>query len=103
VPPTAQTSVGEMAVTALSEPAVAGVVWMLQDVPLKCSTSGELTTPLLFTVVLLPTAQTLLLARALTAEKSALDAPAGVGAATTDQLVPLKFSVKGATSSLLAF
>ena len=40
MPPTAQTSVGEMAVTALSEPPVAGVVWMLQDVPLKCSTSG---------------------------------------------------------------
>ena len=43
VPPTAQTSVGEMAVTALSVPAVAGFVWMLQDVPLKCSTSGVLT------------------------------------------------------------
>jgi len=34
VPPTAQTSMGEMAVTALSEPPVAGVVWMLQDAPL---------------------------------------------------------------------
>jgi hypothetical protein len=33
VPPTIETSVGEMAVTALSEPPVAGVVWMLQDVP----------------------------------------------------------------------
>ena len=34
VPPTAQTSVAETAVTALSLPSVAGVVWMLQDVPL---------------------------------------------------------------------
>ena len=41
--PTAQTSVEEMAVTALSvaaPPAIVGVVWMLQDVPLKNSTSG---------------------------------------------------------------
>ena len=41
VVPTAQTSVGEMAVTDLSVPADAGVVWMLQDVPLKNSTSGD--------------------------------------------------------------
>jgi hypothetical protein len=34
VPPTAQTSLAETAVTAFSLPAVAGVVWMLQDVPL---------------------------------------------------------------------
>ena len=102
VPPTAQTSVGEMAVTALSVPPVAGVVWMLQDVPLKCSTSGVLTvTPLLLTLKLTPTAQTLLLATALTLENSATDEPAGVGAATTDQLVPLKFSVSGATSPVL--
>src|SRR5271165_2097594 len=55
VPPTAQTSVGEMAVTALSLPPVAGVVWMLQDVPLKCSTSGVLTFSLLTTLRLKPT------------------------------------------------
>ncbi len=61
VPPTAQTSVGEMAVTALSEPPppeIVGVVWTLQDVPLKNSTSGPL--------VLSPTAQTALLDNALT-------------------------------------
>ncbi len=59
VPTTAHTSVGEMAVTALSKPDPAGCVWMLQDVPLKNSTSG-LPEPLL------PTAQTALLDAALT-------------------------------------
>ena len=48
-----------------------------------------------------PTAQTLLLATALTLVNSATDEPAGVGAATTDQLVPLKISVSGPTSPLL--
>ncbi len=76
-PPTAQTSVGEMAVTALScALPVAGVVWTLQDVPLKCSTSGDSRTAA-ETLRLLPTAQTSLLDKALTPVNSATDAPAG--------------------------
>jgi len=91
-PPTAQTSVGEMAVTALSvpPPEIVGVVWMLQDVPLKNSTSGA---PEPF----LPTAQTAFLDKALTPESVP---PLTAGAATTDQLVPLKFSISGPVESL---
>jgi len=85
--PTAQTSVGEMAVTALSvppPPEIVGVVWTLQDVPLKNSTSGP--------EELLPMAQTALLDKPLTPLSAAKVAPAGLGVATADQLVPLKFS-----------
>ena len=84
--PTAQTSVGEMAVTALSvpPPEIVGVAWTLQDVPLKNSTSGA-------AVAVLPTAQTSLLDKAAHArERAAADR----GAATADQLVPLKFSIR---------
>ena len=91
--PTAQTSVEEMAVTALSvaaPPAIVGVVWMLQDVPLKNSTSGA-------PEPLLPTAQTAFLDKALTPESVP---PLTAGAATTDQLVPLKFSISGPVESL---
>ncbi len=92
-PPTAQTSVVEMAVTALSvaaPPAIVGVVWMLQDVPLKNSTSGA-------PEPLLPTAQTALLDKAVTPVSVP---PLTLGAATTDQLVPLKFSISGPVESL---
>ena len=85
VPPTAHTSVGEMAVTALSKPDPAGWVWMLQDVPLNCSTSGA-------PEPLLPTAQTSVLDRVLTPKSSP---PLTVGEVTTDQVVPLKFSISG--------
>ena len=85
VVPTAQTSVGEMAVTEENEPAPAGTVWTLQDVPLKNSTSGSLEP-------LLPTAQTALLDAALTPKRSP---PLTVGEVTTDQVVPLKFSISG--------
>src|SRR5271157_1503227 len=104
-PPTAQTSVDEMAVTALNSPPPAvslllpffgsvGVVWTLQDVPLKNSTSG-VKTPVLLRV--LPTAQTALLDKAVTPESVP---PLTAGAGTTDQLVPLKFSIRGPVESL---
>ena len=89
--PTAQTSVGEIAVTALSEPPpeIVGVVWTFQDVPLKNSTSGP--------VVLSPTAQTSLRDKALTPLSAP---PLTAGAGTWDQLVPLKFSISGPVESL---
>src|SRR5271157_2920762 len=89
--PTAQTSVGEMAVTAFSvpPPEIVGDAWTLQDVPLKNSTSGL---PLA-----LPTAQTAFLDKALTPVSVP---PLTAGAATTDQLVPLKFSISGPVESL---
>ena len=73
-PPTAQTSVGEMAATEANSPppevslplplaASVGVVWTLQEVPLKNSTSGA-------PEPLLPTAQTALLEKALTASSA---------------------------------
>ena len=105
-PPTAQTSVGERAVTALSWPPAEGVatVWMLQDVPLKNSTSGVLTfSLLLLTARLSPTAQTALLDRALTPLSTDAPAPVGLGVATTDQLVPLKFSASVVSSALPEF
>ena len=74
-----------MAVTASRAPDPAGWVWMLQDVPLNCSTSGA-------PEPLLPTAQTSVLDAALTPQSSP---PLTVGEGTTDQDVPLKFSISG--------
>lgn len=82
--PTAQTLVDERAVTALSTPPPAwsvGVVWMLQVLPLKNSTSGP--------DELSPTAQTAVLDRALTQLSLADVDPVGLGVATCDQVVPL--------------
>ena len=79
-PPTAQTSVGETTATELSPPAgQRGVVWILQDVPLKNSTSGVVvSSPLLFSVTLSPTAQTALLDAVLTELSVVEVAPAGL-------------------------
>src|SRR5271165_913888 len=83
-PPTAQTSVGEMAATAANSPPPAvslplplagrvGVVWTLQDVPLKNSTSGA-------PEPLVPTAQMSVGETAVTALRLA---PETVGLVTT--------------------
>src|SRR5260370_40254415 len=83
--PTAQTSVEEMAVTAVNEPPPEGVglVTTLQFVPFQCSINVWLV-PL---TVCPPTAQTSLLA---TADTPANELAASIGVGTVRQLVPLK-------------